>query len=139
MLRSAYEAITNSRFGVFPAQAGNLNTQYLGFRRVISLRPYRTARALYPKSPLDLLPEKLRPAKDIKKLSPADRVFGWVNQDASTNDPHPAYRGHVRVGPVICHTENAIERFRTPVVLAILGQPKPQQGRFYLGKMVIAG
>ena len=35
---------------------------------------------------------------------------------------------------VTCETDDAIEPFVPPRHLAILGQPKPQQGRFYLGK-----
>jgi CRISPR-associated protein (TIGR03986 family) len=64
-------------------------------------------------------------------------VFGWVSQnpDAGSEAPKVAYRGHVRVGPVACtNPDGAIKEFSQPKILAILGEPKPQQGRFYLGK-----
>lgn len=129
MLRSAHEAITNSRFGVFPPTHS----------RPLSFRPGGTyrGRKLYDKSPLDLLPEALRPAASLDELSPADRVFGWVNQDEkkAQGEARAAYRSHLRVSSVTCATsaEEAIQEFETPKTLAILGQPKPQQGRFYLG------
>ncbi|MEX1027819.1 MAG: hypothetical protein WD049_07405, partial [Candidatus Paceibacterota bacterium] len=67
----------------------------------------------------------------------ADRVFGWVCQDepSASGEQGAAYRSHVRIGPVECLTEagDAIDTFTRPKTLAILGQPKPQQGRFYLG------
>jgi CRISPR-associated protein (TIGR03986 family) len=64
-------------------------------------------------------------------LSPADRVFGWVRQtEADAN--LGAYRGNLRVGPVCCETADAVETFDPPLPLAILGQPKPNQARFYL-------
>ena len=64
----------------------------------------------------------------MPELSPADRVFGWVNQDG-----HGAYRGNMRVGQAICETPSPIEEFTLPgLPLAILGQPKPQQARFYV-------
>jgi CRISPR-associated protein (TIGR03986 family) len=46
-----------------------------------------------------------------------------------------AYKGNVRIGSVTCLTpsDQAIEQFGTPgLPLAILGQPKPQQARFYV-------
>jgi CRISPR-associated protein (TIGR03986 family) len=102
-----------------------------------ALYPVIISRKLYDKSPLDCLPAKLRPANLLKELSPADRVFGWVNQDEETasGQENEAYRSHIRLGTVTCTTDAnmAIEEFETPKTLAILGQPKPQQGRFYLG------
>ena len=101
--------------------------------KVRALYPVMISRKLYDRSPLDLLPDSLRPATSIKGLSPADRVFGWVSQDPAPDDPEPAYCGHVRVGQVTC-TTGAVETFPQPRRLAILGQPKPAQGRFYLGQ-----
>src|SRR5262249_10344629 len=69
-------------------------------------------------------------ATGLKELSPADRVFGWVSQSGQG-----AYRGNVRVGPVICESSpaDAVERFPGDgLPLAILGQPKEQQARFYV-------
>ncbi len=102
-----------------------------GFR-VSALYPVMISRKLHDRSPLDLLPPKLRPATSREHLSPADRVFGWVSQGAGDAPPH---RSLVRVGPVKCVTPDAVERFpQGPKPLAILGQPKPAQGRFYLGR-----
>ncbi len=111
--------------------------------RISGIYPVTISRDLYSVSPLSLVPPSLRPATQIKELSPADRVFGWVNQEGKG-----AYRGHLRIGPVTCQTspEDAIEWFnkqkrnlygeeakREPgLPLAILGQPKPQQARFYV-------
>lgn len=98
--------------------------------RVTGLYPVAIARALFPSPPEDLLHPSLRPAERPDRLSPADRVFGWVS-DSGTG----TYRGQLRIGPVICTTEpaEAVENFAHPgVPLAILSAPKPQQGRFYL-------
>ncbi|MCS6863531.1 MAG: TIGR03986 family CRISPR-associated RAMP protein, partial [Gemmata sp.] len=98
--------------------------------QVTALYPVMISRRLFESSPLSLLPPSLRPATSLSQLSPADRVFGWVNQEG-----HGAYKGNVRIGPVTCltPTEQAIEDFGTPgLPLAILGQPKPQQARFYV-------
>jgi CRISPR-associated protein (TIGR03986 family) len=100
--------------------------------RVRELFPVCISRRLFESSPLSLLPESLRPATSLSQLSPADRVFGWVNQQG-----HGSCKGNVRVGPVKCETpkEQAIADFGTPgLPLAILGQPKPQQARFYVAK-----
>ncbi|HYH64766.1 MAG TPA: TIGR03986 family CRISPR-associated RAMP protein, partial [Urbifossiella sp.] len=100
---------------------------------VAALYPVMISRRLHPRSPLDLVPKNLLPAVSEAQLSPADRVFGWVRQQVAPGGTEPAHRGHVRVGPVGCVTPNAVEDFPEPVPLAILGQPKPAQGRFYLG------
>jgi CRISPR-associated protein (TIGR03986 family) len=103
---------------------------YAAFRdgQVTALYPVMISRRLFELSPLSLLSESLHPAASPSQLSPADRVFGWVNQRGKG-----AYKGNVRIGPVTCGTNNAIENFGTPgLPLAILGQPKPQQARFYV-------
>jgi CRISPR-associated protein (TIGR03986 family) len=105
---------------------------------VIALQPVTISRRLYEEKPSDLLPQSLHPAPDISKLSPADRVFGWVRQ----NDKSPkrqksktkSYKGQLRVHSISCETsqEQAISDFSSPgVPLAILGEPKPAQTRFY--------
>jgi CRISPR-associated protein (TIGR03986 family) len=99
---------------------------------ITGIYPVSISRDLYSVSPLSLLHPSLRPATSLSQLSPADRVFGWVNQQG-----HGSYKGNVRVGPVKCETpkEQAIADFGTPgLPLAILGQPKPQQARFYVAK-----
>lgn len=96
--------------------------------QICGLYPVNISRKLHEVSPLSLLPDSLRPAQELQQLSPADRVFGWVNQQGKG-----AYKGNVRIGPVTCETANAIEVFGAPgLPLAILGQPKPQQARFYV-------
>ncbi len=102
--------------------------QVAGHWEIYGFYPVNISRKLHEVSPLDLLPPSLRPATSLQQLSPADRVFGWVNQQG-----HGAYKGNVRIGPVTCRTNDAIENFGTPgLPLAILGQPKPQQARFYV-------
>ncbi len=74
-------------------------------------------------------------------------MFGWVRQSderrARARPEVPpeiakakAYRGNVRVGPVTCTSEDdPVERFPgNGLPLAILGQPKEQQSRFYVAK-----
>jgi CRISPR-associated protein (TIGR03986 family) len=105
---------------------------YAAFRngQVTALCPVMISRRLFERSPHSLLPSSLHPATSLSHLSPADRVFGWVKQHGKG-----AYRGNVRIGPVMCESENAIESFGIPgLPLAILGQPKPQQARFYVAK-----
>ncbi|MCL4434548.1 MAG: TIGR03986 family CRISPR-associated RAMP protein [Actinobacteria bacterium] len=124
MLRAAYEAVTNSRFGIFTGH------EKLGYRD-------RDGKKEFALAPDKLLRDDHRPADKLGKLSPADRVFGWVAQRADDNhtDDYGAYRGNLRVGPVSCKQDGkeAIEEFDHPLPLAILAAPKPQQGRFYLG------
>ncbi len=100
------------------------------------LYPVAISRDLYPASPCDLLDESLRPATSIKKLSPADRVFGWVRSGPGNETPS-AFRGLLRVGPVKCKTpaDKAVSIFEEEgLPLAILAEPKPQQGRFYVAR-----
>ncbi|MDI9638259.1 TIGR03986 family CRISPR-associated RAMP protein [Geitlerinema splendidum] len=99
--------------------------------KVIDLYPVMIARSLYRKTPTDILHLSLKPATNHEKLSPADRVFGWVNQDGKGS-----YKGQLRVHSVTCISDDndAIDDFGSEgavVPLAILGQPKPQQARFY--------
>jgi len=121
-LRSAYEAITNSRFGVYDS----------AHKHPLSYRPgHPRVREYYRFSPAALLDDSLKPATSIDKLSPADRVFGWVNPEGDG-----AYRGQLRIGPVHCEAErkDALVEFEKPVPLAILGQPRPASGRFYVAE-----
>lgn len=123
-------------------------TDSLNGETAIELHPVMISRRLHALSPSKLLHEhceknndsgeikvhsnNLTPADDHNALSPADRVFGWVNQNKQG-----AYRGQVRIGGVKCKSDKAIERFSNQgLPLAILGQPKPQQGRFYVGRTV---
>ena len=67
MLRSAYEVVTNSRYGNF-AQDQPLEYRVVG----------QKGRKKHDKSPLELLDLSLHPASSLDTLSPADRLFGWV-------------------------------------------------------------
>jgi CRISPR-associated protein (TIGR03986 family) len=95
--------------------------------KITALLPVTISRHSYTRDPQSLLDRSLQPAEKEEELSPADRVFGWVNQNGSG-----AYRGNLRIYNVKCVTNNAIKHLGTQgLPLAILGQPKPQQGRFY--------
>ncbi|SDG62313.1 CRISPR-associated protein [Sinosporangium album] len=96
------------------------------------LFPVLVPRDLYPVTPASLLGANLEPAPSYDRLSPADRVFGWVAPQGSGVRP-AAYKGRVRIGPVTCPGGgDAVRRFDGDgLPIAILGQPKPQQGRFY--------
>src|SRR5579875_205353 len=121
MLRSAYEAITNSRLGVFWGR-----------------EPLKVGGQLSRRSPRDLLEAtlpSLLPAARLEELSPADRVFGWVAESRSEREAEAAHRGQLRLGPVRW-LEGAAVTFPEPVPLAILSSPKPNQVRFYLGDLV---
>jgi CRISPR-associated protein len=96
---------------------------------VQELYPVMISRRLHEVPPESLLDKSLKPAKSISELSPADRVFGWVNQKGSG-----AYRGQIRIGSIVCCDEDAIQEFKDGLPLNILGQPKPQQGRFYVAE-----
>jgi CRISPR-associated protein (TIGR03986 family) len=106
---------------------------------ITALLPVTISRRLFDVSPSDLLDRSLKPAVSLKELSPADRVFGWVNQKGNG-----AHRGQIRIGQVRSlakDLKDVIERFIKPeeqddsgLPLAILGQPKPQQARFYVAK-----
>ncbi len=120
-LRTAYEAITNSRLGVF---------QQYGKKKKGTVAPQ------------DMVPEKLRPATDFGELSPADRVFGWVRQRGKKRPD--AWRGQLRIRTIRCEglkTGNepvdadgeVVKPFAPPLPLAILSAPKVAQARFYVG------
>ncbi len=99
-------------------------------RNIKGIYPVAISRDLYEHPPEGLLDHSLKPARDINSLSPADRVFGWINQNGKG-----AYRGNLRIRSVKCVSLDAIESFDKPgLPLAILGEPKPQQGRFYVAK-----
>jgi len=96
---------------------------------VIALQPVTISRRLYNQKPVSLLPESLHPASNKEEISPADRVFGWVNQNGQGS-----YKGQLRVHSVQCQTstQEAIKHFEDQgLPLAILGEPKPAQTRFY--------
>ncbi|ADP71115.1 protein of unknown function DUF324 [Rhodomicrobium vannielii ATCC 17100] len=95
------------------------------------LYPVMISRELGQAAPERLLPHELHPATKSRELSPADRVFGWVNQQGAG-----AYKGQLRIHSVKCGTaaEEAVDKFDPALPLAILGAPKEAQARFYVGK-----
>lgn len=107
----------------------NKKTEKVKPSDVIALQPVTISRRLYDLKPKDLLLSSLHPATQKDKLSPADRVFGWVNQQGQGS-----YKGHLRVHSTACTSDDPIDNFSSDAAtfpLAILGQPKPQQARFY--------
>lgn len=112
---------------------------------VLELYPVMISRRLHKVSPADLLHKSLKPATNINELSPADRVFGWVGDGVKKNGN---YRGQARFSSVICNgvlekdtdgnvflnkDGEVIQKFND-LPLNVLGQPKPQQGRFYVAE-----
>ena len=108
------------------------------------LYPVMISRQLHESAPAQLLEKSQHPAASIEELSPADRVFGWVRQDASRHAPKEekrkpkvtAYRGQLRVKHVVCRSakDDALQDLGADgLPLAILGEPKPEQFRFYTG------
>ena len=133
MLRAAYEAITNSRFGRFSRRQHGERLQYREGRE----------RKRFNAAPWELLDKSLKPAVSITELSPADRVFGWVRGDSGSSQrpkqgskqrqPH-ASRGLIRVGQVRCDgsSKQPSEVWEAGVPLAVLSTPKPEQAKFYV-------
>ncbi|MFT4124889.1 MAG: RAMP superfamily CRISPR-associated protein [Gordonia sp. (in: high G+C Gram-positive bacteria)] len=136
MLRAAYEAITNSRYGVFDPRHAEIG----------SIRVDRTRR-YFTHSPKELTPLSLLPATQWDGLSPADRVFGWVldrdTSDAVSNTrgrrEKTAVKGHLRVtapqvldAPDGQSVQELVDSGESkPLGLSILNTPKPTQYRFY--------
>lgn len=103
-------------------------------KKVIGLYPAMIGRVPFPGPPVVSLPEAHRPATDRARLSPADRVFGWVAQ--GSNDDGVAHRGHLRVLPPDeegIPDKGSVVTFPAPLALTTLNGPKPAQFLFYLG------
>lgn len=108
-------------------------------RKTISeVHPVLVGRLPFEASPDELLHESLRPAPDRDRLSPADRLFGWVppsrrDDEAETTNRASGYRGRLRVRSITCTTPDWRPTNFPPqgVTLAPLSSPKPTQFRFY--------
>jgi len=108
-----------------------------GKLKVLGLYPVIIAKELFSLDPKSILPKELRPANSMKDLSPADRVFGWVRQEEGCGSKG-SYKGNLRVHSVQCPDvpiDQIIYKFGDEgFPLNILGQPKPQQAKFYVAK-----
>lgn len=116
---------------------------------VVGLSPVMIGRDLYLHPPSRFVDQTIKPATRLAELSPADRVFGWVRQSRGESTDivdASAYRGQLRIGPVRLAEgqRDVIEEFTqrpqgsqrhhdaaNGLPIAVLGQPKPQQARFY--------
>ncbi len=115
-IRSAVEAVSNSRMAIFTATE----------KYSIRVRSgNRFVKQFDKSSPKDLLRCDLRPASRLEELSPADVLFGWVGQDGGG-----ALHGRVAVDDGYIGAEYVVRDDRT---LSILASPKPKQSRFYVG------
>ena len=120
---------------------------------ITGLYPVMIARELFENSPRDLLSKGLEPALKIDDLSPADRVFGWVKPPTKSEGEEQkvsSYKGNLRIGKIDCIGEVIKGEKNTGYItkkspirsdfgqlgfpLSILGQPQPQQTRFYAAK-----
>ena len=112
-------------------EAGDLCYARVEDGKVIGLYPVMISRELAGAAPTKLLDASLHPAKSLKELSAADRVFGWVKQGGAG-----AYKGQLRIRKISCDTakEAALKTFAEPLPLAILSTPKAPQARFYVGQ-----
>ena len=127
-LRSAYEMITNSRLGCVKSS----HSEPLQFRP-----PGKGAKKQpYEKAPMEIFKIKqINPASCLKELSPAERVFGWVNPEGKG-----AYKGQLRVSRLepaqgLEPDKPEADEQTAPKIaertLAVLDVPKPQYVRFY--------
>ncbi len=121
------EAVNLKAGDICYAQIERQNNAY----KLLGLYPVMISRELFDEAPKDLLPNCLHLATKYSELSPADRVFGWINQDKNGEG---AWKGQLRIGTAKCELgKTAIEKHDNDgVPLAILGEAKPQQTHFYV-------
>ena len=110
--------ITNSRLGCVDASFSK-PLQYRPPEKGAKKQPYECA-------PMEIFKiKKINPASCLKELSPAERVFGWVNPEGKG-----AYKGQLRVSRLELDNppppNNGPER-----TLAPLSSPRPEYVRFY--------
>ncbi len=110
-----------------------VNTNSQGEYEIIALFPVSISRKIYECSATDLLPESLHHTEKRQSLSPADRLFGWVAQKKTAEGKESAYKGRIRV-EIDRSQKLETKEFSADLPLAILGEPKPSQGRFYVAK-----
>ena len=108
---------------------------------------YRTAmgRALYDTTfgeALDRISSTLRACKNIDKLCPACRLFGWTMPAGRKRDKKipSGYKGRLRVGKAVKIHGPGVQKIgitkegKTGLRLAVLSSPKPNRATFYLFK-----
>ncbi len=116
VISSVYETITNSRYRVFddiihPAAPTKPKNQ----KPDIPLKNFTHA--------------SLRKATVLNECSPGERLLGWINKEGSG-----AWKGKVRFTDGRCvSADSPVHKFAKPIPLAILGKPRPETARFYLG------
>ena len=97
-----------------------------------ALYPVQISRKLNPVSPWECLDDSLKPADSISKLSPADRLFGWISQNGTGS-----WKGKIQISSGKYESSDGnpdpVEHFEKHLTLSILGEPNPSQARFYLG------
>ena len=134
-----HDGKNKDRLGSIPHDAAKLSPNDMVYARcefsgsritgIADIYPVMISRELYAHSPKDMLDTSLRPASKRNELSPADRLFGWVPQEQGDD---AGYKSRIRV---VCEDgarPEIIKKFDSKLPLAILGQPKPAQGRFYV-------
>jgi CRISPR-associated protein (TIGR03986 family) len=111
--------------------------------KITDLFPVMISRELAELPPRDFVPSNIRPAAKLEELSPADRVFGWVKGDGSEKGGKNMHKGQLRIHKLVYNPgPESFAPFSDfkhldggkGLPLAILGEPKPQQARFYLSK-----
>lgn len=110
-----------------------LHVEITGNGDVVGLFPAMIGRKPFAGTPAASLPTDHQPAPSLKKLSPADRVFGWARQ--GSDDGEAAYRGHLRIDPGDEQSRPGKEYVRllnNALPLATLNGPNPAQFLFYL-------
>lgn len=102
----------------------------------VEFYPGMITRESFAYSPEDLLRNEgtgtaeLLPAGSSTNLTAADRIFGWVPPERSTQ-PNSGQRGQLRVGGVRCTSDRAVPNLGATWQLATLNSPKPSHARFY--------
>ncbi len=101
--------------------------------KVCAIVPVAISKERYQRSRGDLLENhSLPPCKDISKLCPACRVFGWVcpaNQEEEAKKPPLALKGRVRFSHASLNDPKSLKKAE---IILTLASPKPTATFFYL-------
>jgi CRISPR-associated protein (TIGR03986 family) len=101
--------------------------------KITEIFPVMLPRKLHPVTPDELIHDTLKPATNCEQLSVADRAMGWVaqqQQGVANRSKTLPWAGRLRL---VCEkgANESVEIFKPAFKLAVLGVPKPAQGRFY--------